>query len=86
MRGDINNSGKIDALDSLLALRAYVNTFIGLDPNLSEPARTATDVDQDGRITLTDAQFILRYYVYNTILKYNISWDMMFLAAKLKLL
>ena len=41
----------------------------------SQEADAAADVDQDGLITVADAQDILQFYLKNTVARSNISWD-----------
>lgn len=56
--GDVNDDGEIDTLDSLAALRIYVNAYT---PTAIEKA--AADVTKDSVVDTLDALQILRYYV-----------------------
>ena len=58
--GDVNDDGEIDTLDSLIALRIYVNSYT---PTSTE--RLAADVTRDGTVDTLDSLQILRYYVKN---------------------
>lgn len=73
--GDIDGDGIVSIDDAMKVLTYYTESFIGLEPNLSDAEREAADVDGDGRITLRDAQYILVYYVVNTIAHLNIPWS-----------
>lgn len=59
VKGDTNGDGKITPADSTIALRTYV----GLNNNISEPARQAGDLNGDGKITPADSTVVLRVYV-----------------------
>lgn len=56
--GDINADGKIDAMDSRIALRASVNL-----ESLTKELKIIADVDGSGKVGAEDARLILRYSV-----------------------
>ena len=56
--GDVDNNGKIEASDALMALQAYVKTRI-----LTDDQFTRADIDADGAVTVTDALYILQFSV-----------------------
>lgn len=56
--GDVDNNGKIEASDALMALQAYVKTR-----TLTDDQFTRADIDADGAITVTDALYILQFSV-----------------------
>ena len=62
--GDVNDDGKINAVDAsgVLAYYAYVST--NQDGGFTEEQRLAADVDFDGKINAVDASNILAYYAY----------------------
>lgn len=56
LKGDINNDGKIDMVDTYLALRAVS------DSSLFSPEELArADVNFDGNVSLVDARTILQH-------------------------
>ena len=67
--GDVDGNGKVDADDSGLALRAYLNSIMGSDSGLTEKqfqtARVNNTFDKDGNpvVTADDANNILLYYL-----------------------
>ena len=54
--GDVDQNGRIDAVDALMTLQAAAQTI-----TLDEPQQKAADVDESGTITSADALLILRY-------------------------
>ncbi len=63
LRGDANNSGKVDSSDAILALRQYNSAVLLGTGDILEPiAKHAADVDQNGVLNSNDAIGILRYY------------------------
>ena len=56
LKGDINNDGKIDMVDTYLALRAVS------DSSLFSPEELArADINSDGSVSLVDARTILQH-------------------------
>ena len=55
MLGDVDQNGRIDAVDALMTLQAAAQTI-----TLDEPQQKAADVDESGTITSADALLILR--------------------------
>lgn len=74
-RGDFDSSGKVDVTDAQLVLLTAVERSIGKSSDLTLVQSNAADVNADSDISVTDAQFILNYYVQNTILETVTSWD-----------
>ena len=70
MRGDVNNDGKTDALDSQLVLNNMLDLMLG---NETEPLAGA-DIDGDGEVTSLDAQYILQFYLRNDVLEEMTMW------------
>ena len=62
--GDVNNDGKIDAVDASATLTAYAKESAKLDSGLSEIQKKTADVNKDGNVDGNDASFILSYYAY----------------------
>lgn len=54
--GDVNNDGKVNAVDARIALRVGAQL-----EKIEGPAFDAADVNGDGRVTANDARSILRY-------------------------
>ena len=50
---------------------------------LTDQEFKAADVDRDGSVTVKDAQLILRYYMYNTMLDVDVSWELLIAAMLL---
>ena len=73
--GDIDGDGVVSIDDAMTVLTYYIESFIGLEPDITDAQREAADVDGDGKITLKDAQYILVYYVSNTIAHLDIPWS-----------
>ena len=60
----------------MTALKAYIyNTMMGTDSGLTATQTLAADVTKDGNILADDANYILQYYVYNTVLGIETDWD-----------
>lgn len=63
LRGDADNDGDVDAVDSMKALIAYATVYLAHEPcPLDALCARAADVDNDGAVTLRDSMAILRYY------------------------
>lgn len=63
MLGDPSGNGVIDTEDALMALRAYVLTLLGQEPELDDLQFRAADITADGVMAAEDASYILAYYV-----------------------
>ncbi|MCR4759871.1 MAG: hypothetical protein K5705_06335 [Oscillospiraceae bacterium] len=73
--GDVNGDGKVNAVDSRLALVEYTYGFIGLDGVLDSTEKAAADINKDEKIALFDSHAILKYYTYLVLAKEEITWD-----------
>ena len=80
--GDITLDTKIDSMDAQRVLSIYCDLVIGVKPeniiyNEQYPdlAKLAADVDQNGKIDLYDAQYILIYYAYQLAGEADIKWE-----------
>ena len=62
--GDIDNSGKVNAIDASLVLEHYSKVSTGQSTSLDETQKKSADVNKDGRINAVDASQILSYYAY----------------------
>lgn len=64
--GDVNNDGKINAVDASEILSAYANVATSKPTGLSAEAEAAADVDGNGKINAVDASNVLSYYAYQS--------------------
>jgi len=64
--GDVNNDGKINAVDASTILSAYANVSTGAASGLTDEAMAAADVDGDSKINAVDASNVLGYYAYQS--------------------
>ena len=62
--GDVDNSGKVNAIDASVVLDYYSKTSTGQSVSFSETQKKSADVNKDGRINAVDASQILSYYAY----------------------
>lgn len=70
LRGDINNDVKVNAYDAQLVLCNALDLMLG---NETEPLAGA-DIDGDSAVTSLDAQYILKFYLENTIMEEPTMW------------
>ena len=75
LRGDVDSSGSGDVTDAQLALSAYAELMASNPSGLSETAFRAADVDRDGELSASDAQYILQYYAQNTVAMTPTEWE-----------
>lgn len=62
--GDINNNGRIDAVDASTVLAYYAMISTNKDGGFDDNQKAAADVNHDGSINAVDASSILAYYAY----------------------
>ena len=63
--GDVDGSGKVDAMDSSLALVGFIENFNEIKPEertLTPEQELIGDVDLDGKLTAYDSSMILLYF------------------------
>ena len=67
--GDINLDGAVDPVDATLALQIYVESLVqeGGISEMTEVQLCRADVDDNGEVSVEDAQNILRFYVEYTL-------------------
>lgn len=70
--GDVNNDGKINAVDASSVLAYYAMISTNKDGGYTEEQQLAADVDHDGKINAVDASNILAYYAYLSTTKEEI--------------
>ena len=70
LRGDVNANKEVTAGDAQLVLNNALDLMLG---NTAEPLSGA-DIDGDGEVTSLDAQYILMYYLNNTIMEAPTMW------------
>ena len=61
--------------DAQLTLIEYVSAMTGKAGSFTEKQKLAGDINGDRQISVEDAQFILLYYVKNTLSGGNVTWD-----------
>ena len=62
--GDVNNDGKINAVDASDVLAYYARISTNQEGGYTEEQKLAADVTHDGKINAVDASNILAYYAY----------------------
>jgi hypothetical protein len=67
--GDINNDGKINAVDASNVLSYYANISTSKDGGFTDAQKKAADVNKNGVINAVDASQILSYYAYTSTTK-----------------
>ena len=70
--GDVNDDGKINAVDASAVLSYYANVSTNKDGGFDEAQKKAADVNHDGLINAVDASCILSYYAYVSTTKEDI--------------
>lgn len=70
--GDVNNDGKVNAVDASTVLTYYANISTNKDGGFDDNQKAAADVDHDGKINAVDASNILSYYAYVSTTKEEI--------------
>ena len=69
-KGDVNNSGKIDAVDASAVLSEYAKLSGSSGKGEFNAEQTkAADVDDNGKVDAVDASKILSYYAYISTVK-----------------
>ena len=67
--GDVNDDGKINAIDASNVLSYYANISTNKDGGFNEAQKKAADVDKNNVIDAVDASQILSYYAYSSTTK-----------------
>lgn len=75
LRGDCDGNWKVENTDAQAVLVAYTAALSGDSIDLTDPQKKACDINGDGKVDVADAQFILLYYVNNTISGVSTSWE-----------
>ena len=75
LRGDCNGNWRVENTDAQAVLVAYTAALSGDPIDLTDPQKKACDINGDGKVDVADAQFILLYYVNNTISGVSTSWE-----------
>ena len=70
--GDVNNDGKINAVDASSVLAYYAMISTNKDGKYNENQKAAADVNHDGLVNAVDASNILAYYAYVSTTKEEI--------------
>ena len=73
--GDINGDHSIDPADAQLVLSEYVNVMSGQASAFDDAMKKAADISKDGAVSIDDAQYILKYYVENTVAGRKLTWE-----------
>ncbi|WP_295094246.1 dockerin type I domain-containing protein [Ruminococcus sp.] len=69
MLGDVNNDGKINAVEASEVLTYYAMISTNQNGDFNEAQKLAADVNYDGKINAVDASCILSYYAYTSTAK-----------------
>jgi hypothetical protein len=64
--GDVNDDGKINAVDASSVLAYYAMISTNQDGGYDDEQKLAADVNNDGKINAVDASCILSYYAYTS--------------------
>ena len=75
LRGDCDGNWRVENTDAQAVLVAYTAALSGDSIDLTDPQKKACDINGDGKVDVADAQFILLYYVNNTISGVSTSWE-----------
>ena len=70
--GDVDNNGKINAVDASMVLTYYANISTNKDGGLDEKQKLAANADKNDVINAVDASHILSYYAYTSTTKTDI--------------
>lgn len=70
--GDVNNDGRIDAVDASSVLSYYAIISTNKDGSYNNDQMEAADVNHDGQINAVDASCILSYYAYVSTAKEDV--------------
>lgn len=72
--GDVNRDGKVSADDAQMALEAATEIIVGNEPDLDDEQKVAADIDYNHDVTPIDAQYILMYFLHESVMDDPISW------------
>lgn len=75
LRGDCDGNWRVENIDAQAVLVAYTAALSGDSIDLTDPQKKACDINGDGKVDVADAQYILLYYVNNTISGVSTSWE-----------
>ncbi len=78
LRGDVNGNAEIGADDAQITLVAYAERIAGKNMNLTDAQIKAADIDEDGLVSVEDAQWILKYYTEKYVSGMDITWEDLF--------
>ena len=70
--GDVNDDGKLNAVDASIVLTYYAMTSTNQNGDFTEAQKKAADLDNNGDINAVDASYILSYYAYTSTTKEDI--------------
>ncbi|MBR3420339.1 MAG: InlB B-repeat-containing protein [Oscillospiraceae bacterium] len=73
--GDIDGDHNVDITDVQLVLIEYVNVMSGKAAAFDAAQNKAADISKDGAVGIEDAQYILKYYVENTVAGKSLTWE-----------
>lgn len=71
----MDGNDEVSVEDAQLALKSYTKRIAGVDMGLTEEQIKAADVNEDGELSVDDAQNILIYYVNNTVAGNVLTWE-----------
>ena len=70
--GDVNDDGKLNAVDASIVLTYYAMTSTNQNGDFTEAQKKAADLDNNGDVNAVDASYILSYYAYTSTTKEEI--------------
>ena len=73
--GDVNGDGAVTASDAQIVLSAYAEELADNPHGLTEAQLAAADVDGNNKLSAIDAQYILVYFLMNSVLDNPTDWS-----------
>jgi len=71
-KGDVNDDGRINAVDASSVLYYYAMTSTSRDGGFTDVQKLAAEVNRDGTINAVDASCILAYYAYTSTTEFEL--------------
>lgn len=74
-RGDFDGNGSVSGSDAQKVLVTAAEYLVGNEPDLTHWQKNIADVDSSGEITPLDAQFVLQYFLNESVLENPVTWE-----------